>query len=279
MLIPPSLPMVLYCVFTGDSLGKLLIAGIVPGILASIILFMGVVLVGTINPKTMPKADIRFSWRERFSGLLAAWPIALVFLIIMGGIYSGFFTPTEAGGIAAFVVFLLALVRRVGKRTIIRALSDAALMTAQIFLIALGGILFGRVVGFSGLSTLLGEFITTLALPPMAIMGVIVLIYLVLGCLMDPLAMLVLTIPFVYPVALSLGYDGISFGIIFIILLEIGALTPPIGFNVFVVAATANIDTWVVFRGIIPFFLLLLVVLWIIIVFPQIATWLPSLMF
>lgn len=278
-MIPPSIMMVLFGLLTDTSVGKLLIAGIVPGILISGTFVAGIALMGRLNPQTIPKADIRFSWRERIVGVRGIWPILVTFLIVMGGIYTGKFTPTEAGGIGAFCVFLLALIRRAGAKKIMTGFAGAAGTAAQVFIIVVAGMIFGTVVGFSGILKPFMSFVEGLPIPSLGIMAIIVVIYLLLGMFLDPVTMLVISLPFTFPlVTETLGYSPFAFGVMAIMLVEMAVITPPIGFNVFVVAGAANMPSTTVFRGIVPFFIMMMIALWMIILFPQIATFLPDLM-
>ena len=278
MLIPPSIMMVFYGIFTQLSIGSLLIAGVVPGIIVTVFLMVSISIVGAIYPRRMPKpTKMAVSWRERFRSLVAIGPIGIIFIALIGGLYIGFFTPTQAGAIGATITLLTLLIRKrrqLQMRDIWSSLVDASALTAQVYFLILGGFLFSRFVAFSGVLRTMVEWVGNLPIPPVGIMAILVVLYLILGAILDPVSMLVITIPFVYPIVTALGWDGIAFGVIMIILVEMAVITPPIGFNVYAVASAAGIPAGVVFLGVIPFYSVVLVVLWLIILFPEIATFL-----
>ena len=198
---------------------------------------------------------------------------------MVGGIYAGIFPPTVGGAIGAAGVFIYALARRIGRRKILNSFWETALTNVQLFPLIIDGFMFGRFIALSGLTDAFGELITSAGLPPLGVMAIVVVIYLFLGCVMELFSMLIITIPIVFPVLTGLGYDPIVLCIILVFLADLAALTPPIGLVCFLVAGIARVNPSEVFRGILPFFLVQLVVLWIVILFPAVVTWLPSLFF
>jgi len=282
VMIPPSITMVIYGIMVEESVGKLLIAGIIPGILT-----VGVYLISIyvrcrwLNPSLAPPPTGGYTWKDRFIGLWPVWGIAVLFIMVMGGIYFGIFTPSSAGAVGAFGAFIIAIgKRRLRKDNVISIGLSTAQMVGAILFIVIGGMFFARFAVLSGFVVRLVEVTVAAPFPPMAIMGMIGLMYIVLGCLLDPLPMILCTVSFVFPVVVGLGYDPIWFGVFLVKLTEIGCVTPPIGVNLFVVAAAAGeeIDLMDVIRGIIPFTLMDLIVLALLLFFPIIALYLPNLM-
>jgi C4-dicarboxylate transporter DctM subunit len=277
-LIPPSMWVIVVCMLTQISIGKLLIAGVMPGILATIAMMIGVWVLSRLS-RRQTTAPEKVSLKEKVVSLTGIWPILFLFLLVIGGIYLGIFTPTAGGAVGAFGALVYTLTRRANRRGILNTFYDTAAICGRIFPIAVAGIMFSRFIALSGLINTVMDSIVAIHLPSLAIVGMWVIIYLILGCILDQFAMLVITIPFFIPIMSALGYSDLTSGILLVILINVAGLTPPIGMQVYIVAGIANIDSGEVFRGIVPFFLMYLVVLWIIILFPQIATWLPGMAF
>ena len=294
-LIPPSAILVIYAIIVEESVGKLLLAGLVPGLVS--VLIYTALIVGLCAWK--PELGRRiggFTWRERFASLPGAVPIVLVVVIIFGALYSGLATPTEAGALGATVVFAMYVwqaYRRRSMRMMAGRLGDALMETARltvmIFTLVWGVFLFVRFLGFAGLPATFADWVVTLDLPPIAIMVCILLAYAVLGMFMDAIGMLVLTLPVVYPAVVALGYDPIWFGVIVVKMAEICLITPPIGLNCFVVAGVSRelsdeaggslaIPLQDVFRGIGPFFVADVLTVAVLLAFPAIVMWLPRTM-
>lgn len=279
-LIPPSTGFVLYAILTEESIGRLFMAGILPGLLL-MVLFMGVVwLVATLDPKAGPRGE-RVPFSEKFRLLMKAAPLLFVIVASIGGIYLGVFSPVEASGIGAGLVLLLALVQR--KLTWMN-FKEAVLGTLQtssmLYMIVIGANILNPFFSVTHIPAMLGEGLEALNIGPYGTLVVILLAYVVLGMFMDGLSMLVITIPIVFPVILSFGFDPIWFGVIAVIVIEMGMITPPVGINVFVVRGVAeNVGLSTVFKGVTPFLLAMLVGLILIILFPQIALLIPNTMF
>jgi tripartite ATP-independent transporter DctM subunit len=277
-LIPPSAILVLYAIIVEESVGQLLLAGFIPGIVSAIIyalLISGRVM---LNPKLAPPTE-KYSWSERFKSVPGTTPIIAVIVIIFTAIYGGWATPTEAGALGAFVVFVIAMARGMGFTNLKNALFESAKLTVMIFSIVWGVLIFVRFLGFAGLPDAFAEFVNGLDMPPVMIICMILLGYAVLGMFMDAIGMLLLTLPVVYPAVIGLGYDPIWFGIIVVKMAEICLITPPIGLNCFVVnGVRPDIPLNEVFRGIGPFFVADVATVALFIAVPEIITFLPNLM-
>jgi len=278
-LIPPSIMAVFYGILTGTSVGKVLMAGIIPGIILTLMIMLAVWTRVKLNPKLAPLSIVSVKWYEKFTALLGIWPVLIVFLGIIGGIYTGFSTPTEAGAVGASIVFLYALMKRIGLKKILDAFREGAAITSQIFIIIIAGMMISKVVSLSGMTNDILEWAVKNNVSLVVFMGILIGMCLILGCIVDPVSMLVLSLPITFPSITGLGFDPVALGIISILLVEVAVITPPVGFNIFVVAAAAGVDPAVAFRGSVMFFFILLAMIFGIIAFPSIATWLPNLVF
>lgn len=279
ILIPPSVPMVIYGLLAGADIGSLFIAGVLPGIMIMLMFMATVSLVVRLDPDKGAPGP-RVAWHERLTRLRAIWGVLLLFVLIIGGIYFGVFTPTEAAGVDAAGALIFGLLqRRIGWRDLLAALVESGITTGMVFLVLFGALVFSSFINLAGLTEALRDWVTSFDTSPMAVILAICLIYLVMGCVFDSLAILVLTVPLFASILGGMGVDLVWFGIIVVIVVELGLITPPIGMNVFVVsAATPGLTVWTVFRGVWPFVLAMLAGLGLIIAFPAIALWLPSLM-
>ena len=277
-LIPPSVPMIIFAAFAEVSLGSLFIAGVIPGILLAFMLAAVAILLFSRNPALgRPVGGV--SWTERFRSLKNIWPIVLVMLLILGSIYLGVATPTEAGGVGCTVVLIIA-VTSFGLRLkgLYRAMIEAALINAMIMVILVAASFFSYVLGSSHLANILLGFITSSALPPLVVIISINILLLILGCLMEPITIMMLTLPIITPVITGLGFDLVWFGVLFLVNMEIGLITPPMGINLFIARNTFGISTGELIKGVLPFLVVLLVFLFILVAFPQLSLWLPNLM-
>ena len=292
-LIPPSAILVIYAILVEQSVGKLLLAGLIPGLVS--VLIYGALIVGMCSLKPeLGKSVGTFTWRERFESLPGALPIVLVIGIIFGALYTGTATPTEAGALGAAVVMVLYVYQAWRQRSMRQmsgslrdALMETAKLTVMIFTLIWGVFLFVRFLGFVGLPNAFASWVLTLDLPPILIMVCILLAYAVLGMFMDAIGMLILTLPVVFPAVIALGYDPIWFGIIVVKMAEICLITPPIGLNCFVVAGvsrelpstnglTMDIPLQDVFRGIMPFFVADVLTVAVLLLIPELVLWLPN---
>ena len=277
-LIPPSALLVIYAIIVEESVGALLVAGFLPGLVSALIYVALIVVMAKLNPKL--GAAIRgYTWRQRWKSVPGTAPIIAVVVIIFSAMYFGWATPTEAGALGAFVVFVLALVHGMRWRGLKDALLETAKLTVMIFSIIWGVLLFVRFLGFAGLPDAFAKWVVALDVPPLAILISILLFYVVLGMFMDAIGMLLLTLPVVYPAVIALGYDPIWFGIIVVKMAEICLITPPIGLNCFVVnGVRPDIPLATVFRGIFPFFVADVITVGVFIAFPDVILWLPRTM-
>jgi tripartite ATP-independent transporter DctM subunit len=279
ILIPPSTLMVIYGVMTETNIGKMFAAGILPGILATFLLCLAVQWTVWRDPDSGPRGE-RSTWRERLKAVEGIWAVALLFIIVMGGIYGGIFTATEGAGIGAFGALCIALARRaLTWRTLLDALVESGRTTAMLFVILTGALMFAEFVNYTTMPNDLKTLVTTLNLSPIMVVAAICAIYVILGTAMEELSMILLTVPVFFPLVVHLGFDPIWFGILVVVVVEIGLISPPVGMNLFVLnALLPQVPTQTVFRGVLPFVVADVIRLGILIAFPVISLWLPSMM-
>jgi tripartite ATP-independent transporter DctM subunit len=279
LLIPPSAVLVLYGILTEESIGKLLIAGILPGCLMAALFAVVIYIWVKLDPKAAP-AEPLAPFRERVRALKPIWAVVVIFLLVMGGIYRGFFTPTEAAAVGAFASLIVSLIsKRFSRKAMSDALDSAARTTAMLFIILIGAIIFSRFLAVTRIPFELSSYIAALHVSRYVVIGIIVVLMVGLGCFIEGLSLMVLTIPILYPLVTSMGFDGIWFGVLFVSLLNIGMVTPPVGINVYVVAGVApDVPLMTIFRGVTPFWLAMVVGTILLIAFPQITLWLVSYM-
>ena len=281
MLIPPSVLIIIYSILTEESPGKLLIGGITPGLLLFIVFSIGIWVIGRINPSlTGTQYAEKVTWRQRLVSLKLLWPMALVATILILGVFFGFFSVHEAAAFAVAVVCIVVLVTRRTLRGIGEALTETAAITAMVFFIFVGATMFARFLMLSGIAPRVLDFIIGLELSAVGMTIVMCVLYLILGCFLDSISCLAVTIPIIYPVILTMGIDPIWYGISVILAIEVGLITPPVGLNVYAVKGVAEADVSLedIFIGALPFFFMMLVALAIIIAFPFLSTTLPALM-
>jgi tripartite ATP-independent transporter DctM subunit len=280
-MIPPSITMVLYGILTNESIGQILIGGILPGLLTAVVYLAGIAVFVRIWPHWAPPSDRTFPLKKRIQSLKTVWPVAIIAFIVVGGIYSGTVSPSAAGAVGAVGALLITIAMgRMDVPTLARGMVEAANTTAVMFFIVIGGLAFSRlllVTGFVG--DLLG-IIQGLELPAWVLLLTLVLVYIVLGMLMDPISIMVMTVPIVHPIVVAIGYDPIWFAIIMVKLIELSCITPPVGLNLFVVAGTARdlVTMRDVYKGVLPFVGLEIITLGLLITFPQITLYLPTIM-
>jgi len=278
-MIPPSGLMIVYAIFTEVSLGKLFVAGVLPGLLLAALFSITIGARVSLNPKLAPPAE-RLSFLSRLAAIRHAWGILLIGGIVLGGIYSGLFTVTEAGGAGAFAAFLIALFSRSLNSSNLRGILLSAVKTTVMVLFIVVGILtFTSFLTLSRVPIVISETLKAFALGPISLICLIVVLYLFLGMFFDAISMIALTVPVLYPTVVAFGYDPIWFGVFVVLMCEIGLITPPVGINCFVVAGVVpDISLVTVFRGVMPFVIADLVAIALIIAFPKIVLFLPSLM-
>lgn len=277
ILIPPSIGFVIYGIFTEQSIGKLLMAGLLPGIMLSGLFVLVIILMCAVKPEMGPPGPA-VGWSARIKSLSGTWGMLLLFFVVIGGIYTGIFTPTEDAGVGAFgALLILAVKRKLSWSSVIQCLGETGKMTAFIFLIIIGAEVFSYFLALTGLPTLLSEFIAGLTVSRWLIFTAIIMVYMILGCVMEVYSIMMLTLPIIFPIVLSLGFDPIWFGVMIVIVLEVGLITPPIGLNVFVLKGSApEIPVETMFRGIWPFLGMALLAMVLLSLFPQIAMFIPS---
>jgi tripartite ATP-independent transporter DctM subunit len=277
IMIPPSTVLAVYGLITEQDVGKLFVAGILPGILAVIMYVVTISIIGWARPNFLP-AGPRASWKERIAGLRDVWATLLLFAFVIGGIYGGMFTATEAAGMGAGGAFIIGVLRgKLSGKDILQSLLETTRTTAAVFTVLIGALLFGYFLTITQTPQKVTEFLTGLGIGPYGVLTLILLMYLVLGCLMDALAMIILTVPIIFPVIKSLGFDPIWFGVIIVMTVELGLIHPPVGMNIFVIKSViedAKIST--IFYGVLPFIITDLIRLALLVAFPIIALWLPS---
>jgi tripartite ATP-independent transporter DctM subunit len=287
ILIPPSVILVIYGLLTETSIGKLFIAGIFPGLLGILFYLLAVRVTVARKPEAGPAGE-RVDWPERLVALRDVWNVLILFVLVIGGLYGLFnfeplnltFSPTEAAGMGAAGAFLIALFR--GSLTVkitLEVLIEAARTTASLFAVLIGAWIFSNFVNLAGLPEALLTLVTQWSLAPMAVIFMILLVYVLLGCVFESLSMLLLTVPIFFPLVTSLGFDPVWFGIIVVVVTEISLITPPVGLNVFVLKGVlGDVSTTTIFRGTIPFWLADIVRLLILVLIPSLVLFLPNLM-
>lgn len=280
-LIPPSIMFVIYGWYTQTSIGALLVAGIIPGLLTAVIYSAMIIIRCKLNPSLAPPLNENASWREKFQILSSIWPIPLLVFFVAGSIFGGFATATEAGALGAFFAIVIATLRGGMTRKVFRdSVVEALGSTASIFFVAISTLLFTRFLAFAGLPTFLAQQVAILGLDPLVLTLAFSAIYLLLGMFLDPLGVLLLTLPVVFPIMKTVGMDPLWMGVILVKYLEIGMITPPVGLNVYVVNSVAGklVSLPTIFKGITWFLIAEIVIMALLIGFPSLSTFLPSLM-
>jgi C4-dicarboxylate transporter, DctM subunit len=275
-LIPPSVPLIVYGIITEQSIGKLFLASVVPGILVALF-FVGIIYVWCrMNPSLGPKGE-RSSWKERIVSLKGIVGVLIIFIVVMGGLLEGFFTPTEAGSIGAFAVGLLAFITRdLNIRTLFKSLEESLLTACMVLFLIAGSTIFGHFITVTKIPMIAADWILQLHFHPALIVVLIGLIYLVGGSFIDDLAFMMLATPIFYPVILKLGYDLIWFGVYIQLIVMVGVIIPPVAINVFVVRNVTHDPLSVIYKGVTPFLLSFVFIIFLLFVFPQLALFIPS---
>jgi tripartite ATP-independent transporter DctM subunit len=276
-MFPPSTVLAVYGLITQQDIGKLFIAGVLPGCLAVCMYITTIAVIGLVRPDFLP-AGQRSSWRERLAALLQVWAPLALFALVIGGLYGGVFTPTEAGGVGAAGAILISMLRRrLSPAQLLQSLLQATRTAAAIFTVLIGAFLFSYFLTLTETPQHVTEWLTGLGLGRYGVLAFIMLMYLVLGCLMDALAMIILTVPIIFPVITQLGFDPIWFGVIIVMTVELGLIHPPVGMNVFVIKSVVpEVSFLTIFSGVLPFIATDILRLIILIAFPIIATYLPE---
>jgi tripartite ATP-independent transporter DctM subunit len=279
IMIPPSTIMVIYGIITGTHIGKLFAAGVIPGLASAVLMMLGIAWLTWRDPTHAPAGE-RTGWPGRWRALRGIWGVLLLVVLVLGGIYGGIFTATEGAGIGAAGAFLFALARgRLPVRVLLEVLVESARTTAMLFTLLIAATLFANFVNFTSMPGDLKELITGSGLSPTMVVIAMMLIYVVLGTVMEELTMVLLTIPLFFPIVTALGYDPVWFGVLIVMVVQIGLISPPVGMNMFVLnALLPGVGLGAIYRGCWPFVLVLVFMLALLITFPQLSLWLPSLM-
>jgi tripartite ATP-independent transporter DctM subunit len=278
ILIPPSVILILYGIITEQSIGKLFLAGIIPGLMEAGFYIITVYYLTLLDPKRGPRGP-KTTLKEKVGSLKSAWEVMLLFVVVIGGIYKGIFTPTEAAGIGAFGTFFFALLRkRLNWGSFKLSLADTIQTTGMLFLIILGAMIFGYFLSVTRLPMEFASIVSDLPVNRYVVLVIILCITLLLGCIMDSMAIVLLTIPVFYPLIQQLGFDPIWFGILVVRVTEMGLITPPVGLNVFIIKGISGVSIKTIFRGITPFLIADILQVIVLLLFPQITMFLPNLM-
>lgn len=280
ILIPPSVILIIYGLLTESSIRELFAAGFIPGLLGIVMYMVAVRYVVWRDPSAGPAGE-KASWPERLQTLKGVWGVLLLFTVVMGGIYLGIFTPTEAAGIGAGGAFLITLFRRrMSLQNLFETLTDTARTSAMLFTVVIGALIFSDFINRAGLPVMLLEFVTALDVAPIVVILAILAIYIVLGMVFESLSMMLLTVPVFYPLVASMGFDLVWFGIVVVVVTEISLITPPVGMNVFVLSAVLrDVKTGTIFKGVTPFWCADIIRLALIVFIAQIALFLPELLY
>ncbi|MCL1828753.1 MAG: TRAP transporter large permease [Oscillospiraceae bacterium] len=283
VLIPPSMWFIIYGTATENSVGRLFLAGVPAGLLQMVLYMLTITFMVGRKPHLAPKSP-KATWRDRFGTLLKGGltEVIFVFLLSMGGLFAGWFTPTEAGAVGAGgMLFVTAIRRKINLKKLRSALKESVRLSAMIYLLLAGATIYGRFFALSGIPGRLGNFVTGMSIPPWSVLTVIILIYLVLGCFIDAMPMLLLTIPIFYPIICgTLGYDPIWYGVVIVVVIAMGSITPPVGVNVFILKGVIReVPLKTMFSGVWPFVIANVVMCLILIFIPQIVTFLPNLVY
>jgi len=279
-LIPPSLGFVVYGMLTEQSIGKLLIAGILPGILLALAYMAIIVIEVKMDPGLAPVTPGMVSWKEKLLGLSGVWETLLVFFLVTGGIYLGFFNPNEAGAIGATALFVIILLKgKLTLRNLSASLLEAVRISVMVLFLVAGANVFSYFLALSTIPTVVTTWIAGLQVSRYMTLAIIILIYIILGCFLDAISMMVLTMPVIFPVIITLGFDPIYFGVICVLMMEAGLITPPVGLNVYTLAGVAkDVPMEEIFRGVLPFLISIIAIVILITIFPKITLFLPEMM-
>jgi tripartite ATP-independent transporter DctM subunit len=279
ILIPPSVIFIIYGIMTEQSIGKLFMAGVIPGILLTMLFILAVVIWVNLQPELAPRGP-RTTFREKMASLAGLIETLILFTLVMGGLFLGIFTPTEAGAIGAMGTLVIAVARRnISVKGLVGALVETTRISCMVLVIVAGATIFGHFLAVTRIPFDVANWVTGFNLPSAVIMALIIGVYLVGGCFIDALAFIMLTVPIFYPVIVSMGYDPLWFGVIIVLVTQIGVITPPVGVNVYVVSGVARtVPLEVIFKGVIPMLIALVAGVMLMIPFPQIALFLPGLM-
>ncbi|MDM8542799.1 TRAP transporter large permease [Desulfococcaceae bacterium HSG9] len=278
-LIPPSIGFVVYGILTEQSIGKLLVSGFIPGFLLAFAYILIIIVWVLINPEAAPSNPEKVRFGDKVKSLKNVWELIVVFFLVMGGIYLGFFTATEAGALGAFFLFIVTIMRKkLTWLSLVEAMTATTRVSVMIFIILSGAYIFTYFMALTMIPMNLSLYLSELELSRYAILAVILIAYLILGCFLDATSMMVLTLPVIFPTILKLGFDPIWFGVISVLMMEAGLITPPLGLNIFVISGVADVPMGTVFKGAVFFLFAIFIVVFLVTVFPWIALFLPGVM-
>ena len=277
ILIPPSTIFIIYGILVQESIGKLFISGVIPGLILASIFMFTVYIMCRLNHKLAP-AGVQTSWKEKITGLTGIVEMVVLFGLVIGGLFAGFFSPTQAGAAGTAGAVLIGIIRRkLPLKAFWAATKDTLQITAMIMVIVAGAIVFGHFMAITGMPAFVSDFVGNLPIPALGVMGLIILMYLIAGCFMDSLALIMLTVPIIFPLITKLGFDPIWFGVIIVLVTDMGVITPPVGINVFIIKGVApDVPLGKIFKGSLPFLGGMIIMTALVLFFPALATWLPS---
>ena len=277
-LIPPSVVLIIYGVLTQTSISKLYMAGFIPGVLLAGLFVATILIISIRNPKAGP-AGPKTSFKDKTVSLKLTWPTVLLFLVVLGGIYMGVFTPTEGGAVGAFGALVITIsMRRLNFKKFVAAALESTQTTALVMLLIIGAYILMKFLAVSQLTTLMSTFIAGLAVPNVVIFAGIVVLYIILGMFLDIISAVILTIPVIFPMVMALGFDPVWYGVVVVVLVEMGLVTPPVGMDAFMLSGAIDVPVTKIFRSVIPFLLAEVVCIALLVAFPQIVLWLPGTM-
>jgi C4-dicarboxylate transporter DctM subunit len=278
ILIPPSIILIIYGIIAEQSIGKLFLAGFFPGILEAIFYIFTIAILVRLNPSLGPRGE-KTSLRDKTFALLKIWEVLVLFICVIGGIYMGIFTPTEAGGVGAFGAFFFALTRRrLNWQNFWESVVGTTKNTGMIFIIVMGAMVLGYFLAITRLPFEMASLVAELPVNRYVILVLILIVMVLLGCIMDSMAIVLLTVPIFFPVIVRLNFDPIWFGILVVRVTEMGLITPPVGLNIYIIKGISNVPMGTIFRGVIPFIMADICHIALLMVFPQISLFLPSMM-
>jgi C4-dicarboxylate transporter, DctM subunit len=278
IMIPPSIGFVIYGLITETSIGSLFMAGILPGISQAVFYMLAIMISCKFNPKLGPPGP-KTTMKEKVMSLKYTWAVLLLFLLVMGGIYAGIFTATEAGAIGAFGAIIIAIaIRKFGMKVFLNSFRETGVTTAMILALLMGVSLFQKFIALSEIPFVLGDWVTGMGLPNFAVIVLMVILYILLGCFLPEIPVLMLTTPIFFPVILAMGYDPIWWGVIMVRVIEIGGIAPPVGMNCFVLSGLTGISVMTIYRGVMPFVIADVAHMALLLTVPAVSLFLPNLM-
>jgi C4-dicarboxylate transporter DctM subunit len=278
VLIPPSVVLIIYGIITETSIGKLFLAGIIPGLMVAFSFAVTVVGWSIINPSLGPKGE-KSTWKQRFASLPPVIWVITIFLVVVGGLMAGFFTPTEAGSVGTFAVLILTITKKdMDLKRFMQAISETLRIACMVLMLVAGATILGHFFAVTRTPFLVAEWLGSLSVPPMVVMFIIIGVYLIGGSFIEDLAFLILATPIFLPVVIKLGYDPIWFGVIICVVTMIGIIIPPVAINAFVVSGVTRVPVGVIYKGIYPYIVGMSICLLIFLFFPQLSLWLPNLL-